>query len=130
MTKDLNDSGARRLSAFLQVVKFAKMTALLAAAWTILCAVLIVGWQVTSWIQNGEWEAYRVSSVIISLKNDRNYKYVTASLDKIETDSTIQQVLADWLLDIPAIVPLLIVAALLLAFYLKLSAIEKRAPRT
>jgi hypothetical protein len=63
------------------------------------------------------------------LKSDRNFKYVTASLDKIGTDSTIQEVLADWLLDIPAIVPLLIVAALLLAFYLKLSAIEKKAPR-
>jgi hypothetical protein len=73
------------VSPFQQFVKFTTITVLFAAALTILCAVVIVGWQVTSWIQNGEWNAYPVSSVISSLQRDRNNTYVTASLKKVET---------------------------------------------
>jgi hypothetical protein len=124
MTKDHMIRGTS-VSTFQQLLRFAKLTAVLAAALTILCAVMIVGWQVTSWIQNGEWNSYPVSSVISSLQRDQNNTYVTASLKKVETGSPFWEAVADWLLDIPAIVPLLIVAALLLAFYLKLSAIEK-----
>jgi hypothetical protein len=113
------------VSPFQQLVKFTKITVLFAAAVTILCAVMIVGWQVTSWIQNGEWNAYPVSSVISSLQRDRNNTYVTASLKKVETGSPFWEAVADWLVDIPAIVPLLIAAALLLTFYAKLSAIER-----
>jgi hypothetical protein len=113
------------VSPFQQLVKFTKTTVVFAAALTVLCAVVIVGWQVTSWIQNGEWNAYPVSSVISSLQRDQNNTYVTASLKKVETGSPFWEAVASWLLDIPAIVPLLIAAALLLAFYLKLSAIEK-----
>jgi hypothetical protein len=113
------------VSTFQQLLRFAKLTALLAAAFTILCAVMIVGWQVTSWIQNGEWNAYPISSVISSLQSDENATYVTASLKKVERGSPFWEAIADWLLGIPAIAPLLIAAVLLLALYLKLSAIEK-----
>jgi hypothetical protein len=121
------DSGGRRLSAFLRVVKFAKITALLSAVWTILCAAIIVGLQVTSLIRNGVWDAYQLSSIIKSLKSGQNITYVTASSDRFAMDLTIKQVMADWFLEIPAIVPLLIVAALLLGFYLRLAVIEKEA---
>jgi hypothetical protein len=87
---------------------------------------MLFGLQVTSWIQNGVWNAYPVSSVISSPQADRNRTYVTASVNKVETGSPIKEV-SDWLLDIPAIVPLLIMSALLLVFYLKLSAIQKAA---
>ena len=109
------------LSAFQRLVQFAKITALLSAVWTILCAALIIGLQVFS----GEWNAYRLSSVIESLKRDQNSVYVTASSNKSETEWTI----ADWLLELPAIVPLLIIAALLLAFYLRLAVLAKEAPK-
>ena len=103
------------VSPFQQLVKFTKISTLFAAALTILCAVILFGGQITSWIQNGVWK-----------QADRNGTYVTASVKKVETGSPIKEV-SDWLLGIPAIVPLLIMSALLLAFYLKLSAIQKAA---
>jgi|ERR1700730_14874499 len=121
--------GELRVSAFQRVVKFAKMTVLLSAGWTILCAATIVVMQVTFWIRNGVWDTYRLSSILKNLKSDQSSKYVTASADKFGTELTIKQVIADWLLGIPAIVPLLIVAALHLAFYLRLAAIEKEASK-
>jgi hypothetical protein len=117
--------GEPRVSAFQRVVKFAKMTALLSAGWTILCAATIVVMQVTSWIRNGVWDTYRLSSILKNLKGNHDTTYVTASADKFGTELTIKQGIADWLLGMPAILPLLIVAALHLAFYLRLAAIEK-----
>jgi hypothetical protein len=102
-------------------VKFAKITALLSAGWTFLCAVLIVGLQVTLWLRNGIWETYSLSSVIKASENHQNIKYVTASSDKFETEG-----MADWVLEIPAMVPLLIALALLLTFYWRLRIIENR----
>jgi hypothetical protein len=46
-----------------------------------------------------------------------------ASSDKTET------AMADWLLDVPAIVPILIASALLLGFYLWLTSIEQASSR-
>jgi hypothetical protein len=105
-----------------RLVRFAKMTALLSAAWTILVAILIVGRQATSWLQDGVWESYPLSSVISSLEKGQGSTYTTASADK---PAAISGTL-DWLLEIPAIVPLLIASVLLLAFYSRLTTIEKR----
>jgi hypothetical protein len=102
-------------------VKFAKIAALLSAGWTFLCGALIVGLQVTLWLRNGIWETYSLSSVIKVLESNQNIKYVTASSDKFETEG-----MADWLLEIPAMVPLLIALALLLSFYWRLTIIERR----
>jgi hypothetical protein len=63
----------------------------------------------------GVWDAYPISSVLNSLKNDGVNTYVTASSDKPELTST--QVMVDWLLEIPTIVALLIALSSLLAFY-------------
>jgi hypothetical protein len=117
----------RRLSAFQRVVKFAKTAALLSAVWTVLCAMLVVGFQVTFWVRNDVWDAYRISSVIKSLEGDRAVRYVTASVDNFESEVTIRHMIAEWLLGMPAIVPLLIVAALQVAFYLRLAGIDKDA---
>jgi hypothetical protein len=119
--------GARTLFAFQRVVKVAKITALLSAVWTILCAMMIVGFQVIFWLRNDVWDTYRISSVIKSLEGDRTITYVTASSDKFEAEWTINRVIAEWLLGVPAIVPLLIVAALQVAFCLRLAAIDKDA---
>ena len=115
------------LLAFQQgLVRFATMTALLSAVWTILVAVLIVGRQTTSWLQNGVWETYSLSSVINGLKKDQGSTYTTASSDRTASELTIMQGAPDWLLEIPAIVPLLIASVLLLVFYSRLVVIEKR----
>ena len=118
---------AHVLLAFQQgLVRFATMTALLSAVWTILVAVLIVGRQATSWLQNGVWETYSLSSVINDLKKDQGSTYTTASSDRTASELTIMQGAPDWLLEIPAIVPLLIASVLLLVFYSRLVVIEKR----
>jgi hypothetical protein len=115
------------LLAFQQgLVRFAKMTALLSAVWTLLVAVLIVGRQATSWLQYGVWDPYPLSSVINSVEKDRGSAYMTASSGRTATEVTILQGMTDWLLEIPAIVPLLIASVLLLVFYSGLLVIEKR----
>jgi hypothetical protein len=101
--------------AFQRVIKVARLTVLFSAVWTILCATLLAGW----WVSSGD--AYRISSVVQLLSPDR--VYVAASLSK--TELTLKQVLTNWLLDLPAIALLLMVAALLVIFYRRLGFIEK-----
>jgi hypothetical protein len=105
------------VSAFQRTVKFAKLTALLSAVWTIVCAALL------AWISSGAAETYRVSSVARFLKSTAN-SFALASVPNEATADT--HALADWLLDLPATVPLLIVAALLLVLYRWLAMIERR----
>jgi hypothetical protein len=115
------------LLAFQQgLVRFAKMTALLSAVWTLLVAVLIVGRQTTSWLQHGVWDPYPISAVINGLEKDRGSAYIMASSGRAATEVTILQGTTDWLLEIPAIAPLLIASVLLLVFYSGLLVIEKR----
>ena len=108
--------GCIEMPAFQRVVRFARLTALICAGWAILCAALLAGW----WVWSGD--AYPVSSIVQLLSPDRTY--VTASFS--ETEWTLKEALIDWLLDVPAIVPLLMAAALLVIFYRWLSVIDKR----
>ena len=104
-----------------KVVKLTKVTALLSAGWTILCAVMIIGWQVSSGVEDSS----RLSSIVKILKSDQKSTYVTANSTEYTGALTTNQVMIDWLLQIPALVPLVIVAALLLLFYRRLAVIEK-----
>ena len=105
---------------FLQFVQFAKVAALLAVAWTIFCVLLIVGWQASSWLTDGNWPALRLSSFIKGLRDDGDF---VARAHGIESRS---MNLLNNLLDAPAILPLLVASALLVTFYLWLTRIEKR----
>jgi hypothetical protein len=96
--------GGHKVSAFQRLVRFTKTITLLSFGSTILSTGWIAGRQVTSWLQDGE-------------------TYTMASSDKPET------AMADWLLDVPAIVPVLIASALLLGFYLWLTSIEQASSR-
>jgi hypothetical protein len=89
---------------------------------TLLSAGWIAGRQVSSWLQNGEWAAYPLSSLIKEWESG-NVTYTTASSDKPEA------VIANWLLDVPVIVPILIASALLLGFYLWLASVEQASSR-
>jgi hypothetical protein len=124
MTKGVNASGLNPLSALQRVVTIAKLTTLLSAALTILCAVVIVGAQVTVWIRTGIWESYRLGSVVRSLKAGDADVYVTASTPNSAPKLTTTQVMVDWLLEIPTTPLLMVVVALHLAFYLYLVAID------
>ena len=68
-----------------------------------------------------------LSSVFNTLESSRGEIYSTASIDKIERSHPTN--LADALLQVPVIVPLLLGAALLTAFYLWLSDTERRYSR-
>jgi hypothetical protein len=105
------------LSALQRAVKLAKLTTLISAVWTVVCAALL------GWISSGAAETYRVSSVARLLKGTAN-SYVLSSLPNKTSADTHR--LGDWLLDLPATVPLLIVAALLVVLYLGLAMIERR----
>jgi hypothetical protein len=100
------------------------MTALVADIWTIFCAVLIVGWQSIVFLREGSWYALPLSSVFNTLEYSRGEIYLAASFDKIGRHH--QANLADVLLQIPVIVPVLLGAALLTAFYFWLLNAEKR----
>jgi hypothetical protein len=100
------------------------MTALVADLWTILYAVLIVGWQITSLLREGSWPALPLSSIINKLEFNRGAIYAIASTGEIERSQLAN--IIDAVLRVPAIVPLLLAAALLTAFYLWLTDIEKR----
>jgi hypothetical protein len=100
------------------------MAALVADIWTILYAVLIVGWQITSLLREGSWPALPLSSIINKLEFNRGAIYATASAGEIERSQLANVI--DAMLRVPAIVPLLLAAALLTAFYLWLTDIEKQ----
>ena len=106
----------------LRFLKFAKMTVLASAVWTIFCATFIFGWQLISWLRDGVWDAFPISSVILSGKAI----YVTASAEQIRPQQAVFQNVIDWLLAIPAIIPLVIASALLFGFYARLSMMEKQ----
>jgi hypothetical protein len=112
------------LPAFLRLIRFTRMTALVADIWTTLYAVLIVGWQITSLLREGSWPALPLSSIINKLEFNRGAIYATASADEIERSQLANVI--DAMLRVPAIVPFLLAAALLTAFYLWLTDIEKR----
>jgi hypothetical protein len=92
--------GIASVVATLRLLRFAKATALISALWTILCAVLLIGVQAKGWWYEGRWESY---SILSPIKGDPEVTYSTASY----TEPTI----VDRLLQIPAIVVLIIVAA-------------------
>jgi hypothetical protein len=115
------------LFALQRLVKLAKAMTLLSVLLTLLCAAMIVGSQLASRFRDGDWDVYRLSSVVRSLKSDQSVVYVTASVDRLGSEITVNQMIADWLFGIPVVVPLLIVAALQLAFYLWIAGIEKKA---
>lgn len=106
-----------------RLVRFAKLTALIAGVWTIFCAVLIVGWQITIFLKDGSWQALPLSLAFDKLEYQHEV-YSTASIDKISRSLTTNFI--DLLLQTPIIVPLVLATALLMAFYSWLSNIERR----
>jgi hypothetical protein len=106
----------------LRFLKFAKVTVLASAVGTIFCATFIFGWQLISWFRHGSWDVFPISSVLLSGKAI----YIIASADHIMPQQAPLQNVIDWLLEIPAIVPLAIASALLFSFYARLSMMEKQ----
>ena len=116
----------RPLMALLRLIRWAKVTALVAATWTISYVFLIVSWQISNFVRESDWPAVSIKFVLKELGSNRAAIYETAATRGIGGS----RMSFDKLLELPAIVPLLFVAALLTAFYLWLSHIEKQYPKS
>ena len=116
--------GERLLSAFLRLIRFARLAALIADLWTILYAVLIIGWQIVIFFREGSWSALSIKVVLDKLEYGHHVGYTTAQIRENEGSGLLNAV--DALLHIPAIVPLLLAAALLTAFYKWLKDFERQ----
>ena len=106
-----------------RLVRFAKLTTLIAGVWTTFYAVFVVGWQITIFFKDGSWQALPLS-LVFNTSEDQREVYLTASIDKIGANRATNVI--DLLLQMPIIVPLILAAAFLMAFYLWLSDIERR----
>ena len=113
-------SGDDRLFTFIYLIRFTKLAALAANAWTIVYIVLIVGWQLTTLLGSWEWPALPLSTVIGKLQHSRDTAFVTGSVSGIDPSAV------DTLLRVPVLIPLLLASALLTVFYLWLASTEKR----
>ena len=87
----------------------------------------MVDWQITSLLREGIWPTLPLASIIDKLEFNRSAIYATASGGEIES-SKLQNII-DITLRVPAIVPLLLAGALLTAFYIWLTDLEKKYPR-
>jgi hypothetical protein len=112
------------MPAILRFIRFAKTTALVANIWTLIYAALVVGWQMATFFRIGSWPALPLSSVINNLGFNRGASYATASVSDANRNHLATYM--DILLGTPAIVPLLLAAAFLTAFYVWLADLERR----
>jgi len=105
-------------------VKLARLTTLLSGILTVLCAVGIFGFELSSWVENGVWRSYTLSSVQELFKN-QDVTYVTASTNGSEPDQTIWQAVGGWLLSTPLTGLLIVVTALHFVCYLYIPSGER-----
>jgi hypothetical protein len=105
----------------------ARLTTFLSGLLTILCAGAVFGLEIFSWVENGTWYSYTLSSAIDLLK-DQDVTYVTASANSSKPDLTIWQSIRESLLSAPLDGLLLIVVLLHLLFYLYITSIERALP--
>jgi hypothetical protein len=108
------------VSAFRRFVKLAKVMACLSAAMTVVCAAAL------EWISRDAVDAYRVSSAVRLLKDDANKTYVAASLNSAANELRGAPGATDWLLELPAVAVLLMIASVFILFYVALAVLEKR----
>jgi hypothetical protein len=117
-------NGGVGLGSFLSLVRIAKSAALIAAAWTICCAVLLFVWQVKTWKTEGSWPPVRLSTVMQKLGISHGVIYLPAGAN--DPERTHAPGLMSAVSDVPAIFPLLVALVLLIAFYLWLERVERR----
>jgi hypothetical protein len=103
-----------------RLATLAKISAVISASTTMVTAAIVVGAQVFSYVETGEWESFPISKWL-ELAGMRPATYVTADSSSHDGPSLIGQ-----LLDLPASVCLLLIAAILLAFSLWCASVEKQ----
>src|SRR5262245_1844270 len=114
-----------RVVSIASMATFLKIAARISAIGTSLLAGLILGWQVTSWIQTDDWNPFPISRALSLAHLERPAIYVTASAPERPPPSLDFQMIYDWFLDLPAGGFLLAVAAVLVAFSIVGASLEK-----
>jgi uncharacterized membrane protein YraQ (UPF0718 family) len=113
----------------IQITRFIhliRLSVLGAAILTCAYIVLIFGWQLFTFMEQGTWPALTVSSALDLLNQNHAHSYLTQATRSIRNPDA--SGLKDILLQLPAVMPLVIAAILLAAFYTCLSRIERRSP--
>jgi hypothetical protein len=108
------------LSAARRLVNLAKLTTALSGALTVSCAMILAGQQVAAGLMDGVWEPHRLSWIVASLKRGGSLTYYTASVNQTQPQ------VIDWILDLPVIALLAIVALAHFIFYSYLVEFEKK----
>jgi hypothetical protein len=109
-----------------RLVRFAKLTVLIADVSTIFCAFLIVGWQIAIFLRDGSWRVLSLS--LVFSRHDQGEIYSTASIDKIVASQS--TIFTNAFLQLPIIMVLLLASGVLTAFYLWISHLEKELTKT
>lgn len=112
----------------IRLVRFAKLTVLIADISTIFSAFLVGGWQIIIFLKDGSWRALPVSLVFKTSDYNQGEIYSTASIDKIVAGQS--TIFTNTLLRLPIFLTLLLAAAALTAFYSWISGIEKDLTKT
>jgi hypothetical protein len=115
------------LSALGHFARVARLTTFLSGLLTVLCAVVVFGLEISSWVESGTWQSYTLSSAIDLLSN-QDIIYVTASADRSRPNLTVWQSVREWLLSASLDGLLLTVVLLHLLFYLYITSIERALP--
>lgn len=115
------------MTAFHQrFLRLTKIAVLIAAAWTACCAVVLLAVGIISWLRADEWASYPLSSILVT---DRTYSLASSREVGPGRVNMTDQML-EWVLGLPAILPLLVALIALLTFWMRLSKLERGAPRT
>lgn len=113
-----------------RVAQLAKGPVVVSAAFTALCTIGILLWQIGYGFKTGEWEAFTVSDVFQAAHIYIPRRYNMASFSPSQNSRFDAQTVMEWVLDLPAIVPLVVVTLLIALFYIWLARIaEKHSPQ-
>ena len=114
----------RSLTVFLCLIRSTKIAALVADVWTFAYAALLLGWQTFIFLSEGVWPGVSLQVALGKLGYGHGVVYETAATRGIGAHDPPSALHA--LLQVPAIVPSILVAVFITAFYLWLSRIEKQ----
>ena len=114
----------RLLTAFLRLIRSAKIAALVADIWTIAYTALLLSWQTFVFLSEGVWPGVSLQATLEKLGYGHVVVYETAATRGIGAHDPPSALHV--LLQVPAIVPSILVAVFITAFYLWLSCIEKQ----
>jgi hypothetical protein len=115
------------LVTYWYVVKFTKLSAITSACLTGLVAAIIIGWQIAAWIWTATWISVSAGNILERADINIPRRYVLSSSTGDPRRGLDSQAIIEGFLDLPAVVPLMVIVAVLVCLYLALARAERRA---